>query len=24
MNMKMVQTVSENDKAANSLIGRAR
>jgi len=24
MNMKVVQTVSENDKAANSLIGRAR
>ena len=24
MNMKMVQTVSENDKAANSLVGRAR
>jgi flagellar basal-body rod protein FlgF len=24
MNMKMVQTISENDKAANSLIGRAR
>jgi flagellar basal-body rod protein FlgF len=24
MNMKMVQTVSENDKVANSLIGRAR
>jgi len=24
MNMKMVQTVSENDKAANSLISRAR
>jgi flagellar basal body rod protein FlgF len=24
MNMKMVQTISENDKAANSLVGRAR
>jgi flagellar basal-body rod protein FlgF len=24
MNMKVVQTVSENEKAANSLIGRAR
>jgi len=24
MNMKMVQSISENDKAANSLIGRAR
>jgi flagellar basal body rod protein FlgF len=24
MNMKMVQSISENEKSANSLIGRAR